>query len=119
MPLSVNIAGNTTTNMTREIQIPTGVQFAYINIKLDSEEILTPEMIEESVSDYKRLLGANNGTTDPIGLPNKEFNAIYDELRVTGKVKGDPGTIGESMSLEQKKAINELKKSIKRGQIIE
>lgn len=99
-------AGN---NMKYQFQIVGNKQFEYI---MGEGEF---ETAQSAVEAYKALTEAYTVSGEvPKGIPEREFNAIYDQLLNTGKVMGDPGVIGLHMSPAQKTSINELKKGLKR-----
>lgn len=89
--------------ITTQIQIKTG-DYEYI---MQDIEVESPK---EAVAAFKELKKAYylGGA-----IPDKDFNAIYDTLRLKRKLTGDPGLIHD-MSLAQQFALNELKKSLKR-----
>ena len=100
--------------MKTTIRLPLG-QFEFIEQTF--EENITAEMAVNAFNDLKEAYKASqNAQNEPTGagIPQKEYNLIYDQLLNTGSVIGDPSVIGEHMSREQKTALNELKKAIKR-----
>jgi hypothetical protein len=86
-----------------QFQIKTG-DFEYI---MGECEAADPKVAVEGYYALKKAYYTGNG------LSSAEFNAIYDSLRTTGNIVGDPGIISK-MSMAQQFALNELKKSLKR-----
>ncbi len=89
--------------MKTQIQIKTG-DFEYI---MQDIEVESPEKAVEAFKTLKKAYYVGGG------IPEREYNALYDLLRLKGTLQGDPGIIGQ-MSLGQQFALNELKKSLKR-----
>lgn len=78
-------------------------QFGFISVELEGEA-------HEIVEAYKELQGAWEGG---IGLPAKEFNALFDKLYTKKVLDGDPGEL-EKLNICQKFAIDSLKRAIRR-----
>jgi hypothetical protein len=91
--------------MKHTLRIPTTEQYAYIEAELDC----TPE---EAVQTYHNLTNLVKGV--PAGLSDAEFRALYDAVASGTPVQGDPGII-EQLSPNQRFALNEAKKFIKRN----
>lgn len=79
-------------------------QFEYIMGEIEAD---TPEKAVEAYKTLKKAYYVGGG------IPEKEYVALYDMLRLKGSLTGDPGIISQ-MSIGQRFALNELKKSLKR-----
>ncbi len=90
--------------MKAQIQIKTG-DFEYI---MEEVEAATHEDAVRAFNALKKAYYLGGG------LPEKEFQAIYDTLLKQKPISGDPGIIGR-MSMGQQFALNELKKANKRA----
>lgn len=89
--------------ITTQIQIKTG-EFEYI---MQDIEVESPKDAVAAFKELKKAYFVGGG------IPDKDFNAVYDKLRTERKLVGDPGLLYD-MSLAQQFALNELKKSLKR-----
>ena len=85
------------------IRIPT-TQYAYLEFQFEGTA-------EEAITEHNRILNLYNGG---FGLPDKQFNAIYDALLNKGEIEGDPGLVDSEMSVTQRGSIQDLKRALKR-----
>lgn len=89
--------------MKASLRIPMKESYAYIEVQVEGDE-------QEIVSQYQKLtIAAQEG----FGLEEARWQPLLDEFISKKKIMGDPG-IMEEMNGEQKRIINEIKKSYKR-----
>lgn len=91
-------------------RIPTGDDYAYIELKLAAGEVLEEGMTQEALATYKSLIQAFKGTG---GLPDKEMNATVDTMLLGGSVE-DGVELYEKMNDYQKFACQTIKRALKR-----
>lgn len=67
---------------------------------------------EEAVRAYREI--GDLVKVQPKGMPDNEFRALYDKVASGTPVNGDPGII-EQLNPQQRFALNECKKYVKRN----
>jgi hypothetical protein len=90
--------------MRAKLRIPTAESFAFIEVDMEGDE-------HEIHDTYQRMTAI---VRSGFGLDDTEWHQLLDEYRTTGKIVGDPGML-EACNAEQKRVLNELKKSFKRA----
>lgn len=88
--------------MKATLRIPTKEQYAFIEIESEIESA------EEAVIAYREINNLIQGGT---GLVDKDFNRVIDQYLTEEKIITEDYL---AMSVEQKKIIQEIKKSFKR-----
>lgn len=90
--------------MQVELRIPTKEQFAFIHLHFEGTA-------DEALAEYQRLTDLVNAE----GLPDKEWRYFLDHYIGNRRTpNGDGLELWERMSMQQKWAINEIKKTFKR-----
>jgi hypothetical protein len=93
--------------MKTTLRIPTD-QYAFIEVELESQTALEPWEVRMICGGYMAAFKAGEG------IHRDDFNRIFDELRLTGKVVNGV-EFWEKMSPAQQQSLQELKKSLKRS----
>ncbi len=89
--------------MKHLLRIPTTEQYAYIEAEFEGTS-------EGAFAEYNRLTDLVKGIEAGPGLTDKEFNAVFDNYRATGKVN-----IGADVYAEMNKAQQDQIQSLKRS----
>jgi hypothetical protein len=98
--------------MKVEHRIPT-TQFGYISVYIEPGESLNDEVMIDLMNDHTNLLRAYNGSQTPSGIPDKDFSGFIDR-QMEGKNGSEDIPLYESMSPDQQKVVQIIKRSKKR-----
>lgn len=96
--------------MKQILRLPTADQYAYIELELGDSEVLTDDLIHESITNYNRAMGQIKGNP---GITEKYFNAILEEYLTTKTIRNGQ-EIYEKLSPNQRNTIQDIKRTYQR-----
>lgn len=93
--------------MKTTFRIPTAEPYAYIELEANEDGF------DEAFAKYKQIMRIVKGE-EPDGLSEADFRDLYDKVAKSEPIQDDPGMLAQ-LNKEQRFALNEAKKFVKRN----